>query len=81
MILLAHFLDHAANHELGGVEVGNHAVAQWPDGLDALVHFSTHLTCGFTHSHEFLSLGVESHHRWFVYHYLIVVDNNSVGCS
>jgi hypothetical protein len=35
--------DHALDHLLGGLEVGDHAIAQRPHGLDVLVRLAVHL--------------------------------------
>ena len=81
MVLGAHFLDHAANHVLGGIEVGNHTVAQGAHGADTLVDLAVHLAGTFTHSDGLVGLGVECYDRRLVDDDAVVMDDNGVGCS
>ena len=54
MILGAHLLDKALNHELGCLEVGNHAVAQRTNCGNAHVGFAMHLARLLAHLYQFL---------------------------
>ena len=74
-------LDHAANHVLSGVEVGDYTVAQRPHGADALMHLAVHLAGTLTHGDGLVGLGVEGDHRRLVDDDAVVMDDNGVGCS
>ena len=74
-------LNHAANHLLGRIEVGNHPVAKRTDGPDVLVGLTMHLTCLFPYSQHLVGTAVQGNHRRFVHHNLTIADNNRVGRS
>ena len=81
VILGAHFLDHAADHVLGSVKVGDDTVAQGAHGADALVDLAVHLTGAFTDGDRLVSFGVKCHDRGFVNDDAVIMDDNGVGCS
>ena len=81
MVLGAHFLDHAANHVLGSVKVGDNTVAQGTHGADTLVHLAVHLAGTLTHCNGLVGLGIEGHDRGLVDDDAVVMDDNGVGCS
>ena len=81
VVLFAYFLNHAANHLLGGVEVGNNAVAQRAYGGNALVHLAVHLAGGLAYGDGLHRLGVEGYHTRLINHNLVVVDDDGVGSS
>ncbi len=81
MVLGTHLLDHAANHVLGGIEVGDNTVAQRTHGADSLVGLAVHLAGAFTHGDGLAGLGVECYYRWFVDDDAVVMDDNGVGCT
>ena len=74
-----HLLDHAAQHQLRGVEVGDHAVLERADRLDILVGLAVHLAGLVTDRHQLAAVEVEGHDRRFVHHDLPVMDNDRIG--
>lgn len=77
MVFRAYHLDKSADHQLGGVEVGDNAVAQRADGADARVLLSLHHLSLFSYGNK-LAFGVESHIRRLVDHDLVIVDDDRV---
>ena len=75
------FLDHAAQHQLRGVEVGDHAVFERTDGFDVRVGLLVHLAGLLADGHEFARVDVQRHDRRFVDDDLSVVNYQRVGRS
>ncbi len=72
-------LDHAAQHELRSVEIGDHAVLERTDGLDVGVRLFVHAPRLVTDSHQTARMDVQRHDRRFVDHHLAVIDNQRIG--
>ena len=72
-------LHHAADHLLGGVEVGNHTVAKWTDSTYVGWSLTLHLLCLVTHGNHLLSFKGDD--RWCIHHNLATVDDDGVGSS
>ena len=73
------FLDHAAQHQLRSVEIGDHAVLQRTDRLDVRIGLLVHLAGLRTDSHQFTGVYVQRHDGRLVHHDLPVVNNQSIG--
>ena len=72
-------LDHPAQHQFGGIEVGDHAVLERPDRLDVRIGLLVHLARLMADGHEFARMHVERHDRRFVHDDLAVVNYQRVG--
>ena len=75
------FLDHAAQHQLRGIEIGDHAVLQRPDRLDVRVGLFVHLARLVADGDHLARMHVEGHDRRFVDNDLAVIDYQRVGRS
>lgn len=73
------FLDHAAQHQLRSVEIGDHAVLQRTDRLDVRIGLLVHLAGLRTDSHQLTRVYVQRHDGRLVYHDLPVVNDQSIG--
>ena len=76
-----HLLNHAAQHELRGVEVGNHAVLERTDGLDVRIGLLVHLAGLMTDGDHLAGVHVEGHDGGLVHHDLAVIDYQRIGRS
>ena len=72
-------LDQPAEHQFGGVEIGDHAVFQRTDRTDILVRLAMHLARLLADSHQFARMLVERYDRRLVNDDLAVVYDNRVG--
>ena len=63
------------------IEVGDNALSQRTHGADAGRFFALHLASFFTHGNQFAGDRVECHNRWLIYHNLIVVNDEGIGCT
>ena len=72
-------LDHAAEHEFRGVEVGDDAVFERADGLDVRVCLLVHLAGLLSDCDEFSGVDVEGDDRRFVDDDLPVIDYQRIG--
>src|SRR5450631_2421641 len=60
--VLHHFLDEIAQHRFGHLEVGDDAVAHWPDRLNMRGRLAQHLTSFLTHGEDFVGADVYRNH-------------------
>lgn len=74
----AGLLHEAADHELGGVEVGDYALAEWTHRADAGVALSFHQVGFLSDGDKLFGAGIEGHDRGFVDYDFIIVDDNRV---
>ena len=79
MMTCVHHLDKAAHHLLTGREVGNHTVAKGTDGADIVMCLFIHHLGHLSYGNHLVRTAVECHHRWFIYHDLVITDYNRVG--
>ncbi len=70
--------DHALDHFLGRLEIGDHTIAQRANGLDVLVGLAMHLLGLSTHGDDLPGGAVDGHDARFVHHDLVVVDDQGV---
>ena len=75
----AGLLDEAADHHLRRVEVGDHAVAQRPDGLDARAGPFVHQFGLGAEGDAFARIIVDSHDAGLIQHNLVILVNDGVG--
>jgi hypothetical protein len=59
-----HLLDEVAQHRFGGVEIGDDAIFEWPDGQDVAGCAPEHLLGFDTYRQDLLEVAVNRHHRW-----------------
>ena len=79
--LAVNFLDEAADHHLRRVEVGDHAIAQRPDGLDAGVCPFLHQLGFLAYSDTLVGIIVNGYDARLVQHYLVILIDDGVGRS
>ena len=77
-VALDHF-DQTAQHDLRGVEIGDHAVFQRAYRLDILMGFAVHLARFFADRHRLAGMLVERHDRRLVHDDFPVADYDRVG--
>ena len=80
-LLVVDLLDEALDHHLGGVEVGDHAVPQRPDGLDSGVSVLMHELGLLTDGYAFACVVVYRDNARGVHHNVVIPENDGVGCS
>ena len=74
-------LYQSAHHLLASSKVGNNAIAQWSYGAYVLVRFLIHQLRTFANGNHFVRSAVERNDRRFVYHNLVIADNDGIGRS
>ena len=78
VVLGRRLLDKAADHQFGGIEVGDHTFAQRAHRADARVTFAFHQVSLLADSDQLVGPVVQSHYRRFVDYDFVVVDNNRI---
>ena len=73
------FLDHAPQHQLRGVEIGDHAVLQRTDRFDVRIGFLVHLPRLLADGDQFSRVNVQGDDRGFVHDDLAVINYQRVG--
>ena len=63
-----HFLDEVAQHALGGIEVGDHAILQRANRHDVARRSADHALCFGTHGQDATRGAVDRDHRRFIEH-------------
>ena len=71
--------DHAFDHVLRALEVGDHAVLQGPDRLDVLVRLTVHLLGLAPDGHGLVGRAVLGDDGRFIHHHLVLVVDHRVG--
>ena len=72
-------LDHTAQHQFGGREIGDHAVFERTDRLDVGVGLLMHGARPFADGDQLARVGVDGDDRRLVHHHAAVVDNQGIG--
>ena len=72
-------LNHALNHFLGGVEIGNYAILQGADGANVIVRFLVHLLGLAAHGDDFIGGAVFGDDARLIHHDFIVMNNERIG--
>ena len=80
-LLVIDLLDESLDHHLRRVKVGDNAVAQGPDGLDAGIGMLMHQLGLLADSDAFLGIIVYSDNARLVKHLLVVSENDRVGSA
>ena len=75
----ARHLDKAANHLLGSVEIRDNSLTKRSYGTNIRVRLLVHLTGHLTDSQHLVRASIQSNHRRFVYHHLIITRDNGIG--
>src|SRR5690606_10760327 len=71
-------LDHALDHLLGGLEIGDHPVLQGTHGLDVLMRLAMHLLRLPPDGDHLAGGAVLGHDARLVHHHLVVMDDQGV---
>ena len=72
-------LYHAAQHQFGGREIGDHAVFQGADRFDVGVGLLMHGARPFADGNQLAGVGVDGDDRRLVHHHAAVVDDQGIG--
>ena len=73
--------DHATDHVLGSVEVGDHTLAQWTYRTGIGIALFVHLSGLRTHGDHLARTVVEGHDRGLIEDDLVVLDDDGIGCA
>ena len=72
-------LDEATEHLLGGIEVGNDAIAQRTNHTNLVVRLFVHLLGHIAHSNHFFRVAVEGHNGGLIDVNLTIANDDGIG--